>query len=250
MLSENWQFYGTKNYLHTILSWTSLPWCHSRLLPRVQIPHCYKPMVKTGTRNSIPVKLSNTNWGIDAIWRRTIRRTAYLCGIAPTHIISSQLENTQTRKRHSTSSLYYEQDPARKRLKSRHSFLHSVEPLGGNARTQRLTLWSSYFQTTPHTLSFSLKESLPPGSSEAWPTWSSLNRLRTGTGWCKTLIQKLVYNENGQTACECGDELTMKHLLVCPILLQPCSHEYLEESNTELIWFHQSMNLSPKRQFC
>ena len=23
--------------------------------------------------------------------------------------------------------------------------------------------------------------------------------------------------EDGQAACECGDELTMKHLLVCPI---------------------------------
>ena len=72
----------------------------------------------------------------------------------------------------------------------------------------------SHLQTTTHKLSLSLKESLPPGSSEAW---SSLNRLRTGTGQCKALIQKWGYNEDGQAACECGDELTMKHLLVCPI---------------------------------
>ena len=49
----------------------------------------------------------------------------------------------------------YEQDPARKRLKSRHSFLHSVEPLDSSARTRRLTLWPSHLQTTPHKLSFS-----------------------------------------------------------------------------------------------
>ena len=108
----------------------------------------------------------------------------------------------------------------------RHSFLQSVEPLDGSARTRRLTLWSSHLQTTSHKLSFSPKESLPPGSSETWP-----NRLRTGTGRCKSLMQKWGFNEDGQTTCECGNEQTMKHLLVCPILPQPCTHEDLEEFN-------------------
>ena len=155
-----------------------------------------------------------------------------LCGIAPPHIrraVSSQLE--KLKKENDPLHPLYEQDPARKRLKSRHSFLHSVEPLEGSARTRRLNLWSSHLQTTPHKLSFSPKESLPPGSSEAWSTWSSLNRLRTGTGRCKSLMQKWGFNEDGQTTCECGDEQTMKHLLVCPILPQPCTHEDLEEFN-------------------
>ena len=130
-----------------------------------------------------------------------------------------------------TVVISYMCDPARKRLKSRHSFLHSVEPLDGIARTRRLTLWSSHLQTTPHKLSFIPKESLPPGSSETWPTWSSLNRLRTGTGRCKSLMQKWGFNEDGQTTCECGNEQTMKHLLVCPILPQPCTHDDLEEFN-------------------
>ena len=47
-------------------------------------------------------------------------------------------------------------------------------------------------------------------------------------------MQKWGFNEDGQTACECGDDLTMKHLLVCPILPQPCTHEDLEEFNPEL----------------
>ena len=53
-----------------------------------------------------------------------------LCGIAPPHIrpaVSSQLE--KLKQENDPLHPQYEQDPARKRLKSRHSFLHSVEPL-------------------------------------------------------------------------------------------------------------------------
>ena len=37
-----------------------------------------------------------------------------------------------------------------------------------------------------------------------------------------------------QDACSIVDEQTMKHLLVCHILPQPCTHENLEEFNPEL----------------
>ena len=145
-----------------------------------------------------------------------------LCGITPPHIrraVSSQLD--KLKQENDPLHPLYEQDPARKRLTSIHSFLHSVEPLDGSARTRRLTLWSSHLQTTPHKPSFSPKESLPPGSSETLLTWSSLNRLRIGTGRCKSLMQKWGFNADGQTTCEWGDE----HILVCPIL---------EEFNPEL----------------
>ena len=89
-------------------------------------------------------------------------------------------------------------------------------PLMAAPALEDCDLWSSHLQTTPHKLSFSPKESLPSRSSETWPTWSSLNRLRTGSGRCKSLMQKRGFNEDGQTTCECGDEQTMKHLLVCP----------------------------------
>ena len=146
-----------------------------------------------------------------------------LCGISPPHIrraVSSQLE--KLKQENDPLHPLYEQDPARKRQTSRHSFLHSVQPLDGRACTRRRTLWSSHPQTTPHKLSFSSKESLPPGSIETWPTWSSLNRLRTGTVRCKSLMQKWGFNADGQATCECGNEQTMKHLLVCPILPQQC----------------------------
>ena len=92
----------------------------------------------------------------------------------------------------------------------------------------------------PHRRRFSFTHCLrgrsTPGSSssEAWPTWSSLNRLRTGTGRCKSLMQKWEFNEDGQTTCECGDKQTTKHLLVCPILPQTCTHEGMEEFNPEV----------------
>ena len=133
--------------------------------------------------------------------------------VAPSPYISRAVWSQLDKHKQENEPLHplYEQDPARKRLKSRHSFLHSVEPLDGSA-----LLWSSHLQTTPHKLSFSPKESLPPGSSEA----SHLVRLHrpwTGTGRCKALMQKWGFNEDGQTACECGDEHTKTHLqLVCP----------------------------------
>ena len=137
-----------------------------------------------------------------------------LCGIPPPppHIrraVSSQLEKHKQENDD-------EQDPASKRLKSRHSFLHSVEPLGGSARTRRLTLWSSHLQTPPQN-----SHSVPMNrylqfSSVAWPTWSSLNRLRKGTGRCKSIMQTWGFNEDDQTTCECGDEQTMKHCWSAP----------------------------------
>ena len=93
------------------------------------------------------------------------------CGIAPPpppHIrrtASSQLD--KPKQENDPLHHLYEQNPARKILKSRHSFLHSVEPLDSSTRTRRLTLWSSHIQATPHELFISAKESSPPGSSQA-----------------------------------------------------------------------------------
>ncbi|KAI8482902.1 hypothetical protein Bbelb_393200 [Branchiostoma belcheri] len=65
----------------------------------------------------------------------------------------------------------------------------SVEPLSNNAESQRMAMWSNHLQDVPHELTFTPKESIPPGAEEAWPTWACLNRLRTGTGRCRTLLK-------------------------------------------------------------
>ncbi|KAI8489457.1 hypothetical protein Bbelb_329000 [Branchiostoma belcheri] len=66
------------------------------------------------------------------------------------------------------------------------------------------------------------------GAEETWPTWACLNRLRTGTGRCRTLMKKRGLAPDGQTACDCGQEQAMRHLLVCPLLPEPCIKKDLE----------------------
>ena len=73
---------------------------------------------------------------------------------------------------------------------------------------------------------------LPSGSSEAWPFWLCLNRLRTATGRCKSLMQRWGY-EDGEATCDCGEEQTMEHLLICPLLPDPCTLEDLEAQNDQ-----------------
>eukprot|EP00057_Strongylocentrotus_purpuratus_P014934 XP_011669408.1 PREDICTED: uncharacterized protein LOC105440670 [Strongylocentrotus purpuratus] len=114
-----------------------------------------------------------------------------LCGIAPPHVRRLVLSQKEKDKQENNPlHPLFEQQPVGKRLKSRHSFLHSVEPLNTSPHNQRMTLWSNHLQTTPHKLSLSPKESLATGSSETWPTWLSLNRLRTGYGRCRVLMQR------------------------------------------------------------
>ena len=119
-----------------------------------------------------------------------------------------------------------------KRLKSRKSFLHLVEPLQASPHNRRIALWSAHLQNAPHKLTFDPKESLPSGSSEAWPFWLCLNRLRTATGRCKSLMQRWGY-EDGEATCDCGEEQTMEHLLICPLLPEPCTLEDLEALNDQ-----------------
>ena len=155
-----------------------------------------------------------------------------LSGIAPPHIrreVSAQME--KTKQENDPLHPLYHHEPVNKRLKSRHSFLHSTASLDGTAHSRRMTLWTNHLQSAPHKLSYRPSESLPPGSSEAWPTWSCLNRLRSGTGRCKALLQKWGYNRDNDIMCDCGEDQTMQHLMVCPLLPQPCSADDLEVFN-------------------
>ena len=145
-----------------------------------------------------------------------------LCGTAPSPHIKRTASSQLDKHKQENDPLHhlYEQDPARKILKSRHSFLHSVER------------WQH-----PHSKTNPLVQPYPGNTTRALHQRqgivtarfeSSLNHLRTGTRRCKVLTQKWGFNEDGQTAYECGDEQTMKHMLICPILPKHCSHEDLE----------------------
>ena len=71
----------------------------------------------------------------------------------PPHIrraISSELEKHE--QENDPLHPLYEQDPARKRLKSRYSFLHSVRPDDGRVGIRRMTLWSRHHHTISHSV--------------------------------------------------------------------------------------------------
>ena len=153
-------------------------------------------------------------------------------GIAPPHIrreVSARAE----KNKQEVNPLHplFNCTPAKKRLKSRRSFLHSTESLDGPTNSERITLWSNHLQSVTRQVSIGPSESLPPGSSQEWPTWQCLNRLRSGIGRCKVLMQKWGYNRNGDTTCDYGEDQTMQHLLVCPLLPEPCTTNDLESLN-------------------
>ncbi|KAI8492987.1 hypothetical protein Bbelb_289910 [Branchiostoma belcheri] len=129
-----------------------------------------------------------------------------LCGIAPPHIRTVAEQRERLKRDRPTP----------------------FEPLSGSAESQRVAMWSHHLQQAQHRVTIIPKEFLPPGAEEAWPAWACLNRLRTGTGRCRTLLKKWGLVPGGQTAYDCGQEQAMTHLLICPLLPETCTKEDLE----------------------
>ena len=128
-----------------------------------------------------------------------------LYGIAPPHIrgkVSSQME--KTKQENNPLHSLYDHKPAKKRLKSRHSFLHSTESLNGTAHNWRMTLWTNHLQVM-HKLSSSPKESLPWGLMGHGPpghVWIASGQEQDAA---KSLcMQKRGYNDDGQMVYDCG----------------------------------------------
>ena len=156
-----------------------------------------------------------------------------LAGIAPPAIRRHTIAQREREKQiDNDRHPLYGHTPAARRLKSRHSFIHSTEPLVTKPATARVTAWSAHLQTVANKLLDEPKESLASGSTLPWPEWMCLNRLRTGMGRCKHNMRKWGYSEE-DTTCECQEaEQTMKHLLECPLLRQTCS-------NVDLIHYYE-----------
>ena len=66
---------------------------------------------------------------------------------------------------------------------------------------------------------------LSAGSGEDWLFWRALNRLRIGVGRAKTVMRRLGYFDDAQSAvdCDCGEPHTMVHLLHCRLLDEACT---------------------------
>ena len=157
-----------------------------------------------------------------------------LSGIAPPDIRRSVASSVE-RLRQSQDSRHpcYDIQPSQKRLKSRKSFLHSVQPLTESPQVARCRLWEERRSSNLHhdKLPLPTKEQLPPGHKQDWKTWKSLNRLRTGMGRCKVNMKKWGYTDDDNINCDCGTSQTMQHLLQCPNLEEQCSQEDLVAAN-------------------
>ena len=155
-----------------------------------------------------------------------------LAGIAPPEIrrsVCARVERTKQVERE-THSLFGH-TPARRRLKSRRSFLTSVQPVHFPAKVVRVNEWKRRLEEKAHAGLVNLYEDLATGHDSPWLNWRCLNRLRTGYTCSKEQRKKWGYF-NGDTTCECGlaTENT-SHMLQCTLLAHPCTLDDLLEFN-------------------
>ena len=155
-----------------------------------------------------------------------------LAGIAPPEIrrsVCARVERTKQVERE-THSLFGH-TPARRRLKSRRSFLTSVQPVHFPAKVVRVNEWKRRLEEKAHVGLVNLYEDLATGHDSPWLNWRCLNRLRTGYTCSKEQRKKWGYF-NGDTTCECGlaTENT-SHMLQCTLLAHPCTLDDLLEFN-------------------
>ena len=155
-----------------------------------------------------------------------------LAGIAPPEIrrsVCARVERTKQVERE-THSLFGH-TPAIRRLKSRRSFLTSVQPVQFPAKVVRVNEWKRRLEEKAHAGLVNLYEDLATGHDSPWLSWRCLNRLRTGYTCSKEQRKKWGYF-NGDTTCECGlaTENT-SHMLQCTLLAHPCTLDDLLEFN-------------------
>ena len=105
-----------------------------------------------------------------------------LTGISPPEIrrsVCARVERTKQVER-ATHSLFGH-TPARSRIKSRRSFLTSVQPVHFLAKVVRVNEWKRRLEEKAHHACLvNLYEDLATGHDSPWLNWRCLNRLRTG----------------------------------------------------------------------
>ena len=83
--------------------------------------------------------------------------------------------------------------PARSRLKSRRSFLTSVQPVHFPAKVVRVNEWKRRLEEKTHAGLVNLYVDLATGHESAWLNWRCMNRLRTGYTCSKEQRKKWGY---------------------------------------------------------
>ena len=155
--------------------------------------HIHNTKMKVATRNNLLKKLANSRWGTNAELNQACRTITgclrptnvenlyLLAGIAPPEIrrsVCARVERTKQVERE-THSLFGH-TPARRRLKSRRSFLTSVQPVHFPAKVVRVNEWKRRLEEKAHADLVNLYEDLAMGHDSTWLNSRCLNRLRTG----------------------------------------------------------------------
>ena len=114
----------------------------------------------------------------------------FVSGVAPRALrcVCARVERQKqsTRETHSL----FGQIPATKRMKSRHSFLSSVQPANFTAKVIRCSEWRKRLRCKPHIGIINLHEEMAKGYDSPLTTWKCLDRLRTGYTCSKTQGKK------------------------------------------------------------
>ena len=157
-----------------------------------------------------------------------------LAGITPPEIrrsVCARVERTKPVERETHSLLGH--TPARSRLKSRWSFLTSVQQVHFPAKVVRVSEWKRRLEEKAHAGLVNLYEDLATGQDSPWLNWKSMNRLRTGYTCSKEQRKKWGYF-NADTTCECGKAAeSTSHMLQCTLIAHPCTmDDLLEFSDT------------------
>lgn len=166
-----------------------------------------------------------------------------LSGIAPPKVRRSTASMVERSKQlNDPRHPMFGQEPARSRLKSRHSFLTSVHPLTETKTATRRKMWDEILKPEDKAMGILPDEKLPPGNDQKWPIWKSLNRLRSQVGKCAVNMFNWGYQVE-PTLCHCGQEQTMAHLLTCANLEEVCTREDLAKAtpaaiNCAIFWMN------------
>lgn len=70
-------------------------------------------------------------------------------------------------------------------------------------------------------------ECLPLDHGLPWPTWRSLNRLRTQVGQSKEITSKWGFADGDNLNSLCGKTKIMSYLVSCPVCPDTCTREDL-----------------------
>lgn len=80
----------------------------------------------------------------------------------------------------------------------------------------------------------SVAKHFPVGLEEDCLAWRCLNHLQPRTGMSRVRMQKWGYC-SGPNTCDYGEMQTMQHLLVCQLLEELCTTEYLVRATDRAI---------------